>query len=389
MINLLTQQFIEQHLSENVHDLALKTAPPGVDISMALQQISARQLLAKKVPSWAQNGQLRFPAHLTLEQCSSEETARYKASLVSGNKMVDLTGGLGVDCYFLAQQFRSVYYVDNNPDLVKIVKHNFAILNSTIAVYNADAEVFLSQLSFVDVIYIDPARRDIKGEKTVFIQDCTPDVSFLQETLLNKAQHVLIKLSPMLDISLALSTLNHVKEVHVVSVDNECKELLFLLERNYTDETTIYAVNLPQNNQVPFSFNIAQEKALTIDYSVEPQRYLYEPHAALLKAGAFKLIATKLQVKKLHVNSHLYTSEEIVDDFPGRTFRILHWAIFNKQVGKQLLSGITHSNITVRNFPLSVKELRKRLKLKDGGMYYLFATTLADNQKVLILCEKC
>ena len=385
----LTQQFVEQHLSDDVHVLALKTAPQGVDISTALQQISARQLLAKKVPTWAKNSQLHFPPHLSLEQCSSEETARYKASLVSGNKLVDLTGGMGVDCYFLSQQFQSTAYVEKLPHLVELAKHNFAILNPKVEVYNDDAEAFLKQMPPVDVIYIDPARRDTKGQKTVSIHDCTPDVSLLQQNLLEKAHQVLIKLSPMLDISLALSDLQHVKSVHVVSVGNECKELLFLLERNYTDETTIYAVNLPQKNQTPFAFTFSQEKSLVIDYTTEPISYLYEPHAALLKAGAFKLITAQYEVKKLHINSHLYTSKELIGDFPGRTFKILNWAPFNKQIGKGLLAGMTQANMTVRNFPLSVNELRQKLRLKDGGDFYLFATTLADNQKVLILCEKC
>ena len=230
-----TQQFIEAHLTEDVRLLALKSAPQGVDLQKALQQITARQILSKKVPSWAKNSRLEFPAHLSIEQCSSEETARYKASLLSGKTLIDLTGGMGVDCYFLSQNFQHVSYVEQQPHLVKFAKHNFKVLDSNINVHEGNAEAFLNNMNAVDAVFIDPARRDNLGRKTVSIHDCTPDVGELQDILLNKAQQVLIKLSPMLDISLALKELNHVKAVYVVAVGNECIELLVLLKRNYTD----------------------------------------------------------------------------------------------------------------------------------------------------------
>lgn len=384
----LTQQFIAAHLSEDVRLLALKTAPTGVDLPKALQQITARQLLSKKVPTWASNPHLEFPTHLSLEQCSSEATARYKASLLSGNTLVDLTGGMGVDCYFLSQNFKETFYVEQQPHLVEFARHNFKVLNSSIRVNEGDSETFLNTMNSVDTIFIDPARRDMHGRKTVSIHDCTPDVGDLQELLLEKAQHVLIKLSPMLDISLALKELQNVKAVYVVAVGNECKELLFLLERNYTDETVIYAENLPESSIGRLSFRLSDEKAIKSAYSSGVLDYLYEPNAAVLKAGAFKTIANEYGIQKLEMNSHLYTSDRFLESFPGRTFKVQSWAVFNNKITKTLLAGITQANITTRNFPLSVKDLRTKLKLKDGGNYYIFATTLATAEKVLILCQK-
>ena len=384
----LTHQFIAAHLSEDVRLLALKTAPIGVDLPKALQQITARQLMSKKVPTWAANTHLEFPTHLSLEQCSSEATARYKASLLSGNTLVDLTGGMGVDCYFLSQNFKDTFYVEQQPHLVEFARHNFNILNSTIHVNEGNSETYLNTMNSVDAIFIDPARRDTHGRKTVSIHDCTPDVGDLQELLLEKAQHVLIKLSPMLDISLALKELQYVKAVYVVAVGNECKELLFLLERNYTDETVIYTENLPEGSGGRLSFRLSDEKAIKSAYSSGVIDYLYEPNAAVLKAGAFKTIANEYGIQKLEMNSHLYTSDRFLESFPGRTFKVQSWAVFNNKISKTLLAGMTQANITTRNFPLSVKNLRTKLKLKDGGNYYIFATTLATAEKVLILCQK-
>jgi len=386
-MDTLTQQFIIANLLEDVRLLALKTAPKGVDLPKALEQILARQLLLKKVPTWAKNKQLEFPPHLSIEQCSSEETARYKASLLSGKTLVDLTGGMGVDCYFMSQTFEHTFYVEQMPNLVELAEHNFKILNSNIIVNQGDSELFLDDMNPVDAIFIDPARRDMNGRKTVSIHDCTPDIAQLQTILLIKAKQVLIKLSPMLDIALALKELKQVKAVYVIAVGNECKELLFLLERDYVDETMIYSINLP-HDKVPLSYNLSEEKVLKINYSSTILAYLYEPNAAILKAGAFKTITTEYAIEKLQINSHLYTSNQLINGFPGRTFKVQKWAPFNNKISKTLLAGITNANITTRNFPLSVSDLRKKLKLKDGGDIYIFATTLVDNQKVLAVCQK-
>ena len=386
-MDTLTQQFIIANLLEDVRLLALKSAPKGVDLPKALEQILARQLLLKKVPTWAKNKQLEFPPHLSIEQCSSEETARYKASLLSGKTLVDLTGGMGVDCYFMSQTFEHTFYVEQMPNLVELAEHNFKILNSNIIVNQGDSELFLDDMNPVDAIFIDPARRDMNGRKTVSIHDCTPDIAQLQTILLIKAKQVLIKLSPMLDIALALKELKQVKAVYVIAVGNECKELLFLLERDYVDETMIYSINLP-HDKVPLSYHLSEEKVLKINYSSTILAYLYEPNAAILKAGAFKTITTEYAIEKLQINSHLYTSNQLIKGFPGRTFKVQKWAPFNNKISKTLLAGITNANITTRNFPLSVSDLRKKLKLKDGGDIYIFATTLVDNQKVLAVCQK-
>lgn len=387
-MNVTTNKFIREHLRDNVRQLALKPAPMGVDLLYALQQIAARQILIKKVPSWAQNDQLVFPPHLSLEQCSSEATACYKASLLHGDTCVDLTGGMGIDTYFMSQNFRQMIYIEQQSALAHLTQQNFNILQSTIVVHNMAAEDYLSQMLPVDVLYIDPARRDTHGRKTVLLDDCTPNVVSLQHLLLEKATHVLIKLSPMLDISLLMSELNHIKEVHIVAVDNECKELLCLLERHFRGQTIFRSVNITPQHTQQLVFTVDEEKNSSVTYATSVKQYLYEPNAALLKVGAFKTVAARFLLDKLHVNSHLYTSDVLIENFPGRSFEVINCTPFNKKTGQLLRSTYTQANITIRNFPLSVVLLRQKFQLKDGGDIFLFATTLANNEKVIISCRK-
>lgn len=381
-----TKQFVFAHLHDDVRLLALRPAPEGIDLRFALQQIEARQILADKVPSWVQHTDVEFPVRLSVEQCSSEAAARYKSGLLSGRSFVDLTGGLGVDCHFFARHFGHVDYVECNPCLAALAERNFAVLNDHICVHNADCETFLRSMPPVDAIYIDPARRDSAGRKTVSIADCTPNVVDLQRLLLEKARQVLVKLSPMLDIAQLRRELRCVKSVHVVAVGNECKETLVLLERDFTGEPTIFAVNLPDGTV--FGFCPSDEKCAPCVLSESVSRYLYEPNAALLKAGAFRSVAVRYTLHKLHVSSHLYTSDTLQTDFPGRVFEVLGVAPFDKKTSRVLLTDVTKANLTVRNFPLSVAELRKRLKIAEGGDTYIFATTLANGQKVLVRCRK-
>ena len=377
-----TRQFIEEHLNDDVHELALKHSNAKVDMALALRQIEARQLLRKKVPSWSSNPELLFPAHLSIEQCSSEATALYKASLLQGERFADLTGGLGVDCFFISQNFRHTNYVELNPELCELAKHNFGVFGSEIVVNNESSEAFLNRCTPLDCIFLDPARRDSHGRKTVSIADCTPNVSELQDLLLQKARRVLVKLSPMLDISQALKELHHVKEIHVVAVGNECKELLFLLELDFKDEPLFTCVNL-ETPQTPVSFTLEEERVATLQLAKEVGRYLYEPNAALMKGGCFKLLSQRFDVQKLHRNSHLYTSEKLIENFPGRIFEINDWAIYGKKA-KALLDGIDKASIAVRNFPMTVAELRKKLKIGDGDKVFLFATTMS-NERFIIL----
>ena len=385
-----TKQFIADHLHDDVSELALKYRNAEVDLALALRQIEARQLLRKKVSSWSDNEELLFPARLSIEQCSSEATALYKASLMHGISFADLTGGLGIDCFFISQNFEHIDYVEANPELCELAQYNFAVLGVSerrnLTVYNESAEDYLSHCAPLDGLFIDPARRDAHGRKTVSMADCTPNVVELQDLMLQKARRVMIKLSPMLDISQALKELHHVKEIHVVAVENECKELLFILEPDFEGEPVFTCVNL-QTEQPPVQFTQEEEKGATLQLAKEPIRYLYEPNAALMKGGCYRLLTQRYEIQKLHRNSHLYTSSDLVPDFPGRIFEIDDWAIYGKKTNA-LLIGIDKASIAIRNFPLTVAELRKKLKIADGDQLFLFATTLSDERRVIIRAHK-
>ena len=382
-LNEITRQFIRENLNADVPTLALKKAPVGIDVSLALRQIAARQLLQKKVPEWAGNENLLFPAHLSIEQCSSEPSATYKASLLQGQSFVDLTGGLGIDTYYLSQHFLQTDYVERQDELCNLAKHNFSVLNTNIKVFNETAEEYLKHCEPKDCIFIDPARRDEHGRKTVSIADCTPNVVALQGLLLEKAEHVMVKLSPMLDISKALTELRHVKEVHVVAVANECKELDVVLERAFEGDPRFVCANL-QTHQPELCFTRAEEGNCTTRLADGVMKYLYEPNPAVMKAGCFKLLTERYDVYKLHKNSNLYTSEQHIAGFPGRIFEVEAWAPYNKKVKPSLLPDVDKASIAVRNFPLTVAELRKALKIGDGDVVYLFATTLKGEEKVIL-----
>ena len=386
-LNEITRQFIRENLNADVPTLALKKAPVGTDVSLALRQIEARQLLRKKVPSWSENENLLFPVHLSIEQCSSEASAKYKASLLQGHSFADLTGGLGVDTYFISQHFQQTDYVERQTELCDLARRNFDVLKANVNVWNETAEDYLIHCEPKDCIFIDPARRDAYGHKTVSISDCTPNVIDLQEKLLQKAERVMIKLSPMLDISKALEELHHVKEVHVVAVANECKELDVILERGFNGEPQFVCVNL-LTTQPELCFTQAEEHNCPSRLAEGVMNYLYEPNPAVMKAGCFKLLTERFDVYKLHKNSNLYTSEQLISDFPGRIFEVEAWAPYNKKVKQTLLSDVAKASIAVRNFPLSVAELRKSLKIADGDETYLFATTLKGEEKVIIRTKK-
>lgn len=386
-MNEITKQFIRENLSADVPTLALKKAPVGTDVSLALRQIAARQLLQKKVPQWAENEDLLFPVHLSIEQCSSEATARYKANLLKGDTFADLTGGLGIDSYFLSQNFQQADYVERQAELCDLARHNFAVLEADIKVWNETAEEYLKECGQKDCIFVDPARRDEHGRKTVSIGDCTPDVAALQDVLLEKATTVMVKLSPMLDINQALEELHHVKEVHVVAVANECKELDFIMERGCQGETRLVCINL-LTDQPEMRFALEEERNCQCKMADSVLQYLYEPHPALMKAGCFKLLTERFGVLKLHKNSNLYTSDQLVPDFPGRIFEVEGWAAYHKKIKQELLVDVDKASIAVRNFPLTVAELRKALKIGDGDEVYLFATTLRGEKKVIIRTKK-
>ena len=504
-INGNVKEFIKKHLNDDVNKLALSKFPEGVDKQFVIRQIQARQVLSRKLPSWAENDELIFPKKLSLEQCSSELTAKYKTSLsaklhetsrkigadscdladekisanphemtrkgfsedscnladekeISANScdladekriLVDLTGGMGVDTSFLSDNFDKTYYVEMQEELCEIAKHNFKILNKNIEIINDNAEHFLTTCDEVDCIYLDPARRDEYGRKMVSLHDCSPDVAELQDVLLEKAKTVIVKLSPMLDIDVVKKELKNIKEIHIVAVRNECKEILVICQRD--NETTrqqeletqrrkdaktqsgensatlslcdseslslcdsatsltISATDLREDWN--FSFTEDEERDAQWTLADNVGKYLYEPGAACMKAGCFKLLSQRFNIDKLHRNSHLYTSDELVADFPGRIFEVVCAVPFDKKTKKEITSICQRptdngqqtleessklkaqgsrfkASVAVRNFPLSAEELKKNLGLQDGNDFYIFGTTMKGEKKIVIIGQK-
>ena len=417
MMNQATQDFIRQHQDEDVRQLAfLGSKNPEVDMPFALDQIRGRKMARAKLPLWANIDGIIYPPHISMEQCSSESTALYKAELAarllglpassSSEEIgfVDLTGGFGVDFSYIASRLgMSSMYVERQAHLCEAAKENFERLGLKNAIVkNEDGIEVLHSLKELKLIFIDPARRDDAGNKVVSLKDCTPDVTVLQEEMLLKADYVIIKLSPMLDWHRAISELSHVREVHIISVNNECKELLLVLsarnmggmeassadgEVKHAGNLRIYCINDAQSF-VCEDLDMESSSVKIAPSTLEEMQYLYEPNASLMKAGCFGVLSGRYDARMLSKNSHLFVSQAPIEAFPGRSFRIIAVSSFNKKELKRHLSGITKANIATRNFPLSVAELRKRLKLKDGGETYIFATTLSDDSHVLVITEK-
>jgi precorrin-6B methylase 2 len=384
-MNEATLAFIRTHANDDVRQLALQRKKnPEVDIAYALDQIAGRQKARVKIPSWAANDGIVYPPHLSMEQCSSEATARYKAQIAGkGQRIVDLTAGFGVDMAFMSANFTEAVHVEQQAALCAISSANYKCLGlQHINVICSDGVAYLHQMEHADLIFIDPARRNEHGGRTYGIADCTPNVLELIDEMLEKANRVMIKLSPMLDWQKAVSDIGNVSEVHIVSVNNECKELLLVIDRNAT-HLKVFCVN---DDQI-FSYTSNDEIRNFYQQSSDPQ-YLYEPNASVMKAGCFQLIAQRYGTSQPDKNSHLFLSEQIIPDFPGRGFEIERICTMNKRDLKTGLAGITQANIAVRNFPLSVADLRKRLKLKDGGDVYIFATTSAEKGHLLLVCRK-
>ena len=438
-MNQATQDFIRQHQDDDVRQLAfLGSKYPEVDMPFALDQIRGRKMARVKLPRWASLEGIIYPPHISMEQCSSESTALYKAELAarllglpassssSGTEMkaeneiefVDLTGGFGVDFSYIAARLGvKSMYVERQAHLCEAAKENFGRLGLKNAIvkngdgievlhsfhpkkkdaasdddslgitYDQPRSLLKTNLG-LKLIFIDPARRDDAGNKVVSLKDCTPDVTVLQEEMLSKADYVIIKLSPMLDWHRAISELSHVREVHIISVNNECKELLLVLSaRNMGENLRIYCINDAQSF-VCDELDMKSSQVKIAPSTLEEMQYLYEPNASLMKAGCFGVLSGRYDARMLSKNSHLFVSQAPIEAFPGRSFRIIAVSSFNKKELKRHLSGITKANIATRNFPLSVAELRKRLKLKDGGETYIFATTLNDESHVLVITEK-
>lgn len=382
------QQFINEHLSADIPSLVLKKQLfDNVSNAELAQQIEAKKRSKKKLPSWFAKNQIYYPEKLNIEQSSSEITAKYKAHLVDGDSLIDLTGGFGVDSYYFSKTCDRVYHCERNEKLSTIASHNFQVLDAkNIRCIVGDGLEYLnnSDRTF-DWIYVDPSRRDDLKGKVFHLSDCQPNVVEHLDLFFETSSKVLIKTSPMLDITKAIEELKYVSEVHVVSVRNEVKELLFKLEKHFQEEPLINVIELGHLNHPEFRFHISEEKNAVLNTG-EPQSYLYEPNAAILKAGAFKLIAHRHDITKLHQHSHLYTSNKKID-FPGRMFKILEVVHYRKIEAKKLLNK-QKGNITTRNFPMSVPEIKKLFKMKDGGETYYFFTTNCTNEHIIIKSEK-
>ena len=390
-MNKETRQFISDNLDADIHQLALHaTRFPLVDMPLAIRQINGKQKIKTKIPLFYYTEDILYPPQLSLEQSSSQSTAYFKSTLCEGNTLIDLTGGFGIDCYFMAENFMQVTYVERNTELCELARHNFKALGrENIMIIHADSEKYLTEMEKVDWIFIDPARRSESGKKVVFLSDCEPDVSALAPLLLEKANQVMIKLSPMLDITAAVRELPTTAEIHIISVENECKEVLFILNQNTGSQWKIRTINISKNkaNQV-FEFHADDEANATVGFTSEIATYLYEPNAAVMKSGAFKTAGSRFGLSKLHTNTHLYTSAMLMTDFPGRIFEVQKvWASGKKEL-KELAASAPKANISTRNYPLQVDELRKKIKIKDGGEVYLFACTLNNEQKVIVECKK-
>ena len=388
-MNDKTRNFIEQNLDADIRQLALKGCrDKDVDLDAAIRQIAGRQTARRKLPSWAALDGILYPPHLNMEQCSSEQTARYKARICSSHPspktLVDLTGGFGVDFAFMSEAFDEATYVERNSELFAISSANMKILAPKAKCLNEDGLEVLHRLDHVSMIFMDPARRDHHGARTYGISDCTPNVLEIKDELLQKADVVMLKLSPMLDWHKAISDLGeqYIKEVHIVSVQNECKELLIVMQQQPAEPPTVYCIN----DDSVFSYHPSSISSNHISHH-SSLIYLYEPNASIMKAGCFAEIEQAFEVSQLAPNSHLFASDQAIADFPGRKFRISAVTSMNKQELKQALKDIRQANIAVRNFPMSVADLRKRLKLSEGGNDYIFATTLTEGKKVLIICQ--
>ncbi len=380
---------IRQHLADDIRALALKLRPAyNLRPQYVLQQIAGHQAMKKKMPQWADAEDIVYPVHLSLEQCSSADTASYKALILERicprlENFADLTSGFGVDFYAMSMRAEAAFYVERNEELCQIASHNFAILGrENFKIVNGNGVDFIKNSdACFNCIFLDPARRDSHGGKTIHIQDCEPNIVEFQDILLEKSDYAIIKLSPMLDISECLRLLKNVMELHVVASGNECKELLVVMRgKPGISSPKIYAKN--DDQILKFTRDTEAATPYRIADAIEPGMYLYEPNTAIMKAGAYKTLSERFDIDKIHSISHLYVSRLLVKDFPGRKFQIVRTGSVKD------FRDLKKANIAVRNFPMKPEELRKKMKIADGGEVYLFATTIAGEKKVVIECRK-
>lgn len=387
ILNTGVQTFIREYWNTDIMSVLLKKPFfEGISNKELAQQLEARKKCKKKLPTWFGTSKIYYPNKLNIEQTSSEITAKYKSGIVAGKSLVDATGGFGVDSYFFSQKFKQVFHCEIDAELSQIAAHNFKVIGvKNINTIPTDGMDFLkdSPIRF-DWIYLDPSRRNESKGKVFQLSDCLPNIPEEREPLFAKSDNILIKTSPLLDFSIGIAELEFVKEIHVVAVNNEVKELLWNLKKDYSDEITVKTINFLKTGIENFDFQLFEEKNARPHYSL-PLSYIYEPNAAILKSGAFKMVADRFGLNKLHEHTHLYTSLELVD-FPGRRFKVEEVVPYTKKDMKRL--GIGKANITVRNFPEIVSRIRKKFKILEGGNSFLFFVTDCEDSRVLLRCLK-
>lgn len=382
------QKFIDTHSLDDTYELALKYASKGKKfLDLALPQIRSWQKAKRKLPEWASVNSLVWPPPVSLEQCSSEVTAKFKATLLAGDTLADITGGTGVDTFYLSKQFNEISYVEKDHELCEIARHNFHCLNANhIQTINADAKSFLNNTKkHFSAFFIDPDRRNL-NRRVYKLEDSSPDVKELMTLMLKKADKILIKLSPWLDLQVIIEELPSLQHIYIVAVENECKEILCLIKKD-PESPEIDAINLTKSGEHErFLFRLKEEHDARVQKAF-PLKYIYQPNAAIMKAGAFKLVGTRYSLKKLHQHTHLYTSEQLIKNFPGRTFELIHQLpLTKKSVAHVLPDG--KANLSVRNLNTTTNQLKNKLNIKDGGQDYLFAVTLLDQKPALLHCKK-
>lgn len=379
------QDFIHKNLKTDLQKLILKGSPfPEISIQELATQIEGKNRAEKKLPTWFNTNEIIFPAKINLEQASSEIAAKYKSTLIGKGDLVDLTGGFGVDDYYFASIAKQIYHCEINVQLSNLVKHNNKVLGiNNINCISGDSKNFLLKQENIETIYIDPSRRT-QSSRVFLFKDCEPNVNENLTVYLKKAKKIIIKAAPMLDITAGINELKSVSEVHIVSINNECKELLFVLENTDYKEPKVFCALLQQNAVKVYPFSSATEKALA-NTSSKLKNYLYEPDAAILKAGFFKSVGQQFNVNKIHPNTHLYTSEAPLLDFPGKVFKIIKNISFNDFTTSKTLKK---ANVVTRNFHLKPEEIKKKFKITDGGSDYLFFITNNKDQKIVLQAER-
>ena len=387
ILNSKIQEFIQKYIGTSISKLALQKNPfPKVEWISILNQIEAKTKAKDKLPTWFSTNNIIYPTKISIEQTSSEKTALYKSSIVSGASLIDLTGGFGVDDYYFAKKIKIVAHCEINPDLSNLVQHNFEQLDvKNINYYSGDSSATLTSLNKKwDWMYIDPSRRNNAKGKVFMLKDCLPNVPENIDFYFKNSDSILIKTAPLLDISAGLLELKNVKNIHIVALENEVKELLWELHKGYSGAIIIKTVNIIKDKTETFEF-ILNEKLELPHFSL-PQKYLYEPNSAIMKSGGFDEVSSFFKINKLHKFSHLYTSIGLID-FPGRIFEILNTLPYNKKEIKIHLEN-KQANITTRNFPDTVESIRKKWKIKDGGNVFCFFTTDENNHKIVLICTK-